>query len=172
MEEVQIGKVIKPHGVRGELVVEPTTDEPKSRFAVGEVLAGTQAGTRQEFTVEASRPHQGRLLVRVEEITDRTAAESLRGMRFMAAPREEAEGFYDHELEGMRVIHDGQGIGEVTGVMHTPAGMTLEVRIDEDANLSSAGRDVLIPFKLAIVPEVNIEAREMVVTPPEGLLEL
>ena len=80
---VLIGRVIKPHGVRGEVVVDATTDDPFGRFAVGEVLCGKQAGKDTTVTVAAMRPHQGRLLVRFEEIGDRNAAETVRGMRFL-----------------------------------------------------------------------------------------
>lgn len=163
-----IGRVIKSHGIRGEVVVDATTDEPEIRFAVGEVLDGRQGGKRHELTVAAARPHQGRLLVKFEEVPDRTTADSLRGVQFFAAPLERDEdddGFYDHELEGLRVLHDGEDIGEVTGVMHGPAGEILEVEL-------TGGKEVLIPFVHAIVPEVDLEAGTCTITPPEGLLEL
>ncbi len=163
-----IGRVIKSHGIRGEVVVEPTTDEPGIRFAVGEVLDGRQGGREHELTVATVRPHQNRLLIKFEEVPDRTAADSLRGVRFFAAPLEsdgDDDGFYDHELEGLRVIHDGDDIGEVTGVIHGPAGEILEVEL-------SGGKETLIPFVHDIVPEVDLEAGTCTITPPEGLLEL
>lgn len=163
-----IGRVIKSHGIRGEVVVEPTTDEPGIRFAVGEVLDGRQGGKEHELTIATVRPHQNRLLVKFEEVPDRTAADSLRGVRFFAAPLEsdaDDDGFYDHELEGLRVIHDGDDIGEVTGVMHGPAGEILEVEL-------TGGKEALIPFVHDIVPAVDLEAGTCTITPPEGLLDL
>ena len=192
-EELQIGRVIKPHGVRGELVVDATTDDPDGRFAVGSVLTGRQRGREATVTVTAARPHQGRLLVTLKEVADRTTAESMRGMRFFAQPvvDDDDDGFYDHELEGLRVLDCGQvdeatataraydaqqpepvDIGEVTGVVHGPAGTLLEVAVDTDAALSTAGSTILIPFRQAIVPIVDPENDALVVTPPEGLLEL
>ncbi|MBB3116266.1 16S rRNA processing protein RimM [Corynebacterium bovis DSM 20582 = CIP 54.80] len=191
-DAVQIGRVIKPHGVRGELVVDATTDDPEGRFAVGEILTGVQAGRTSTLTVTAVRPHQGRLLVTVAEVADRTAADTLRGMRFMAPPRETADdGFYDHELEGLRVLDCGQvdadtaaarayegqlpepvDIGEVTGVVHGPAGTLLEVTVDDDADLPTAGTTVLVPFRHAVVPIVDVDNGAVVITPPAGLLEL
>lgn len=192
-QELQIGRVIKPHGVRGELVVDPTTDQPDVRFAVGEVLRGKQSGKELPLTVKATRPHQGRLLVSFKEVTDRTAAESLRGVRFFAAPivDDGEEGFYDHELEGLRVLNVGPvseaeaharaydgaqpepvDIGQVIAVSHGPAGTLLEIRIDADAALPSAGKTVLVPFRHAIVPIVDLENEAMVITPPDGLLDL
>ena len=83
---VQIGRVIKPHGVRGEVVVDATTDDPAGRFAVGTPLVGKQSGRERDLTVKSMRPHQGRLLVFFEEVPDRNDAETLRGMRFFAPP--------------------------------------------------------------------------------------
>mgnify|MGYP001941495848 CR=1 FL=1 len=63
--ELQIGRVIKPHGVRGEVVVDPTTDIPDQRFATGEVLKGKQAGKELSLTVRSFRPHQGLSLIHI-----------------------------------------------------------------------------------------------------------
>ncbi|WJZ03041.1 Ribosome maturation factor RimM [Corynebacterium freiburgense] len=166
--ELLIGRVVKSHGIKGEVVVEMATDAPEIRFAQGAVLSGKQGNKEHTVTIESARPHQGRLLVKFKEIADRNTADSLRGTKFFAAPREDEEdeeGFYDHELEGLRVIHQGEEIGEVTGVMHGPAGEILEVQLHE-------GKEVLIPFVHAIVPEVDLEAGTCTITPPEGLLEL
>ena len=143
-----IGRVIKSHGIKGELSVEATTDEPEIRFAVGEVL-------------------HGRLLITFEEVKDRTAADSLRGTQFFAPPLDnpDDEGFYDHELEGLRVIHEGADIGEVTGVTHGPVQSLLSVSLEN-------GKEALIPFVEEIVPEVDLEEGTCTITPPEGLLEL
>lgn len=164
--ELLIGKVMKSHGIRGEVSVEVTTDEPEIRFAIGEVLHGRQGKKEHELTIKAVRAHKGRLLVTFEEIKDRNAADSLRGTQFFAAPLEDPDddGFYDHELEGLRVIHDGNDVGVVTGVTHGPAQSLLEIDIK--------GQEVLVPFVEAIVPEVDLEAGTLTITPPEGLLEL
>ncbi|MBI8989194.1 MULTISPECIES: ribosome maturation factor RimM [Corynebacterium] len=166
--ELLVGRVVKSHGIRGEVSVEVTTDEPEARFVVGEVLTGRQGGREHRLTIDSVRGHQNRLLIKFAEIADRNAADSLRGTRFFGAPRESEpgeEGFYDHELEGLRIVQDGEEIGEVTGVLHGPAGETLEVRLD-------TGKDVLIPFVHAIVPDVDLGAGTATITPPEGLLDL
>ncbi|MDO5731863.1 ribosome maturation factor RimM [Corynebacterium sphenisci] len=183
---VQIGRVTKPHGVRGEVRVEPSTDDPAGRFAPGAVLRGVQAGRERALTVAAARPHQGRLLLRFEEIPDRTAAESLRGMRFLAeaVPDAAGEAHYDHELVGLRVLDCGAvdaevaearayegaqpepvDVGEVAGVVRTPAQRLLRVALD-------AGGEALVPYVRAIVPIVDVEQGAIVITPPAGLLEL
>lgn len=157
-----IGRVVKSHGIKGEVVVESTTDEPDIRFALGEVLHGKQSKKEHELTIDAVRVHQGRLLIKFEEIPDRTAADSLRGTQFFAAPLEDDddEGFYDHELIGLKVMHNGKEIGEITGVSHGPAQSLLEMG------------DKLIPFVEAIVPEIDVEEGTVTITPPEGLLDL
>lgn len=165
--ELMIGRVIKSHGIRGEVSVEVTTDDPEGRFAVGQVLDGRQGNREVELTVKSSRPHKGRLLLTFDEIPDRTAADQLRGTKFFAEPAEDEddEGFYDHELEGLRIIHEGRDIGEVTGIAHTVNRVILEVTLE-------GGKEVLIPFVEEIVPEVDLEAGTATITPPEGLLEL
>lgn len=185
-ERVQIGRVTKPHGVRGEISVDPSTDDPGGRFAPGTVLHGVQAGRERELTVAGARPHQGRLLVRFEEVPDRTAAESLRGMRFLAeaVPDAAGEAHYDHELVGLRVLdcgdvdaaeaearaYDGAqpepvDVGEVAGVVRNPAQRLLRVALDD-------GGEALVPYVRAIVPIVDVEQGAIVITPPAGLLEL
>ncbi|GAB3702157.1 ribosome maturation factor RimM [Corynebacterium nasicanis] len=184
--EVQIGRVIKPHGVRGELVVDPTTDDPDGRFAVGTVLEGRQTGKTLSLTVKAVRPHQGRLLVTFAEIPGRTEAESLRGLRFFAEPiiDEDDDSYYDHELIGLRVLNVGavseeeaharayegalpepEDIGEITGVVRGTAHRLLEVRVDD-------GGEAMVPFVHAMVPIVDLDNEAIVITPPEGLLDL
>lgn len=163
-----IGRVVKSHGIRGEVVVELTTDEPEIRFALGEVLHGKQGKKEHELTIKSTRMHQGRMLIKFEEIPDRTQADSLRGTKFWAAPLENdegEEGFYDHELEGLKIIHNGEEVGMVTGVMHGPAGEILEVLLNDK-------KEALIPFVHAIVPEVDLGAGTATITPPEGLLDL
>lgn len=165
--ELLIGKVVKSHGVKGEVAVEVLTDEADVRFVVGEVLHGRQTGKERNLTVKTVRPHQQRLLVSFEEVPDRTAADSLRGMKFYAPPLERAEDsdeFYDHELIGLKVLMDGAVIGDVTGVMDTPNRKILEVDYH--------GREVLVPFVMDIVPEVDLDEGLITITPPEGLLDL
>src|SRR5687768_9788794 len=84
-DEVAVGRIGKPHGVRGEVSVEVWTDEPNRRFAADAELlvrrpsAGPPAPHRT-LTVAATRWHQGRLLVRFAELADRNAAEAARGL--------------------------------------------------------------------------------------------
>lgn len=167
-----VGKIVKPHGVRGELVVDVRTDSPAERFAVGSVLGVRRGGSTQQsnLTVTAARPHTGRLLLRAEGVDGREAAEALRGA-LLTIPRDQLESiddpdeFHDHELEGLVVVlQSGAEVGVVREIEHTPAG---ELLIVTDAN----GREALVPFVTAIVSEVDLAGGRLVIDPPEGLLD-
>ncbi|WP_433525649.1 ribosome maturation factor RimM [Nocardia pseudovaccinii] len=171
--ELVVGRVAKSHGVRGELVVEVRTDDPDARFAPGVRLRGRAARSEEvrEFTVESAREHSGRLLVQLVGISDRTAADALRGTLFIVdsaelPQSEDPDEFYDHELEGLTVqLTDGTVVGKVTEVLHSAAGELLSVRAADD------GREILIPFVTAIVPTVSLADQLVVIDPPEGLLD-
>lgn len=188
---VHIGRVIKPHGVRGEVVIDPTTDDPNGRFAVGQVLLGKQSGKSRELEIKSMRPHQGRLLVSFREIPGRNEAESLRGMKFFAEPvfDDDEEAFYDHELVGLRVLNCGavdeatanarayegeqpepEDIGVVTGVIRNPSQRLLQIELDDADGVEK--REAFVPFVHALVPIVDLENEAIVITPPEGLLDL
>ncbi|MEV0245963.1 ribosome maturation factor RimM [Nocardia sp. NPDC050712] len=174
--ELVVGRVAKSHGVRGELVVEIRTDDPDARFAVGTTLRGKLPRSTQvrDFTIESAREHSGRLLVFVTGVSDRTAADALRGTLFFVnsddlPPSEDPEEYYDHELEGLTVqLTDGTVVGTVTEVLHSAAGELLSVQAVEDKREI---REILIPFVNAIVPTVSIADRLVVIDPPEGLLD-
>ncbi|TSE00136.1 ribosome maturation factor RimM [Skermania sp. ID1734] len=169
--ELVVGRVAKSHGVRGELVVEIRTDEPEQRFVVGTTMRARMPRSAQinEYVIESVREHSGRLLLTLHGITDRNAADALRGALFVIdsadlPPSDDPDEFYDHELEGMTVrLGDGTEVGTVTEVLHSAAGELLSVHTHGD-------REVLIPFVTAIVPVVS-RTDGIVIDPPEGLLE-
>ncbi len=169
--ELVVGRVAKSHGIHGELVVEVRTDEPEQRFAVGTKLRGRKQGAERSYTVESVRDHSGRLLVRLAEVADRTAADAVRGTLFIVEsadlpPSDDPDEFYDHELEGLRVeLTDGSPVGTVREVLHSAAGELLAVRAAAD------GRELLIPFVTAIVPVVSVVQGRVVIDPPDGLFD-
>ena len=168
--QLVVGQVARPHGIRGEVVVDVTTDDPEARFAAGTVLA-TDPAAAGPLTIESVRPHQGRLIVAFAGVPDRTGAETLRGVRLcvdsaeVPAPTDPDE-YHDFQLVGLRAVSgSGEALGEVVGVEHGPAADLLVLR-------RGSGRTALVPFVKAIVPSVDLTAGEVVVTPPEGLLDL
>jgi 16S rRNA processing protein RimM len=170
--DLVVGRVVKAHGITGEMVVEVRTDDPDTRFAPGISLRAkpSRGGPESRYVVESVREHGGRLLLRLDGVADRDAAESLRGTLFVVdsadlPPIEDPDEFYDHQLEGLRVqTIDGEQVGQVSEVLHTPAGELLAVRTEEG--------EVLVPFVSAIVVSVSLADATIEIDPPEGLLDL
>jgi 16S rRNA processing protein RimM len=166
-----VGRVGRPHGLRGEITVEVRTDDPDQRFAVGSVLA-TDPADRGPLTVSGSRWHSGRLLVKFAGCTDRGAAEALRDTLLAIdsaelGPLADPEEFYDHELIGLRVeTTSGAIVGTVADVLHH--GQDLLV---VDGLGQRPGAEILIPFVAAMVPDVDVAAGRLVIDPPPGLLD-
>jgi 16S rRNA processing protein RimM len=170
--QLVVGRVGRPHGVRGELNVHVHTDDPDLRFAAGSVLA-TEPAARGPLTVSSSRWHSGRLLVTFAGYQDRGRAEDLRGTLLVmdsadVAPTADPDEFHDYELVGLDVLTvAGQPVGVVTDVLHQGQDMLV---IQPPAGPE---RDpILVPFVAAIVPEVDVKAGRLVIDPPEGLLDL
>jgi len=196
--QLVVGRIARPHGVRGEVSVEVRTDEPDRRFAVGSVLATDPAGAGP-LAVASARWHAGRLLVGFEGITDRNQAETLRGVWLTldsadAGSSDDPDEFHDHELIGLAVVTvSGEPVGRVTDVRHSGQDLLVieadrpaeAARPAEPASARSGDRGpgvpggrppgpapLLVPFVAAIVPEVDVAAGRLVIDPPPGLLEL
>jgi 16S rRNA processing protein RimM len=173
---VIVGRIGRPHGIRGEAVVGVRTDEPDLRFAVGSSLGvgtandGTPSG---RLTVAATRWHSGSLLVVFDGITDRTAAGALSGnwLSVDAAdlpPTADPEEFRDHELVGLSVrTVAGDQIGVVSDVLHYGQ----DLLVIQDEGPGRAAREHLVPFVASMVPEVDVAAGIVVIDPPPGLLD-
>lgn len=168
-----VGVVLRPHGLRGELVVDLRTDSPQERFAPGAVLtrAGADGARLGVLTVEVARPHSGRMLVRFAEAPDRDAAETLRGSRLLVdraalPPTGDPDEFHAHQLEGLSAeLADGTVVGSVREVVHGPGGELLAIA-------RPGAPDALVPFVRVIVPTVDLDGGRVVLDPPEGLLDL
>jgi 16S rRNA processing protein RimM len=175
--ELTVGRVVKAHGIGGEVVVEIRTDDPAARFAPGNSLRAklSRGGGERRYVVDSAREHGGRLLVRLAGVADRDAADALRGALFVVdseelPPIDEPDTYYDHQLEGLRVrTTTGQEIGVVAEVLHTAAGELLAVSPDGD---DGEKREVLVPFVSAIATSVSLEDGIIEIDPPEGLLDL
>src|ERR1700729_4308649 len=121
--QLVVGRITRPHGVRGEVSVEVRTDDPDLRFAVGRVMA-TDPAAAGPLTVESVRWHSGRLLIRFAGIADRNQAEELRGTWLTldsaeVGPTGDPDEFHDHELIGLAVVTTlGEPVGRVTDVRH------------------------------------------------------
>lgn len=166
---VVVGRLARPHGLRGELSVEVLTDFP-DRFVPGLALVATDVpgGRRRELVVSAVRPNGDRLLVTFEGVASRTAADELRGYDLAVPKGSEAprpEGFvYHFDVEGCRAVdRQGRELGVVTGLADVAGRSLLELRTP------GGPRDV--PFVEPIVVSVDLERRIVVLDPPAGLLD-
>jgi 16S rRNA processing protein RimM len=170
--QLVVGRVGRPHGIRGELTVQVHTDDPDLRFAAGSVLA-TEPAARGPLTITSSHWHSGRLLVTFAGYADRDSAEDLRGTLLVmdsadVGPPEDPDEFNDYQLVGLEVrTLGGEPVGVVADVLHQ--GQDLLVVQPPSGR---PGDPILVPFVAAIVPEVDVTAGRVVIDPPPGLLDL
>lgn len=168
---LRVGRLTKAHGLKGALKLELFTDDPERRFTPGATFSlqvpTTSPWHGQNLTLTELRWYNGQPVGFFDGVTDRSAAESLaKAILWIEQPTDEQpedDAWYDFQLVGLRVLRDGEAVGEVVRVEHLPAQDLLVVRTSE--------RDVLVPFVSAIVPSVDIEAGTLVVTPPDGLFD-
>ena len=175
-EFLVVGHCTKPHGIKGEVVVQSLTDHPESSFAPGVILypgtgdSGAPDPDQSPLRVEESRPFKEGYLVRFGGVDTRDRAERVRGWDLLRSladlePPGDDELFY-HELLGLEVVTEaGRSIGTVREVYELHPAELLEGR-DE------AGRPIMGPFVLDYIVEVDLEARRLVLDPPDGLLDL
>jgi 16S rRNA processing protein RimM len=173
-DTVVVGRIGRPHGVRGLVTVEVRTDDPDLRFAPGTALI-TEPPERGPLTVVDKRWHSGTLLLQLADpaggvFSTREAVDTVRNTLLLVPVAdlpeiEEPDSYYDHQLVGLAArLPDGTVIGEVTGVHHEAQDLLVIRR--------PGAPDALIPFVSAIVPSVDVAGGFLVVDPPEGLLEL
>ncbi len=170
--QVTVGRIGRPHGIRGDVVVGVRTDEPELRFAKGSRL-DTDPAAAGPLTVAATRWQSGELIVRFEGITDRDAAAGLRGTWLTVdssaiPPPDDPDEFRDADLIGLSVrTVDGTAVGEVTDILHYGQDILVIRR-----SSPSDGDEVMVPFVKVFVPEVDVTSGFLVIDPPEGLLDL
>jgi 16S rRNA processing protein RimM len=163
---VCVGAITGPHGVRGLVKVKPFTEVPEDVAAYGPVEDET--GNRR-FTLRVTGAAKGQVIVAVDGVGDRDAAEALKGERLYvertALPDPDDGSFYHADLIGMDVVAtDGSPLGTVTALYDFGAGDVLEFR-------GADGKARMLPFTEQVVPTVDLEVRRMVVDPPDGALE-
>ncbi len=159
---VAVGKITRAHGVTGEVAV-LVLSEVEGRFADGAVLYLEDG---RSLTVEESRPHRGRLLVRFREIPDRDRAERLLGMYLVVPEAEVPElpesAYWPHQLEGCEVVTEGgRSLGTLREVIANPAN-DIWVVVD-------GGGETLVPALKDVVVSVDVDAKRVVVREIPGL---
>jgi 16S rRNA processing protein RimM len=168
-ELVAVGRIGPARGVRGDVFVEPWTDQPAARFAAGAVLRTEPAGAGP-LTVETANLGGTKLVVHFAGVLDRAAAEALRGVRLVVPaaerpPLDDPDEFYASDLVGLLAR-------TVAGVELGPVRDVLNLAGAEYLVLEVGGVERLVPFVAAIVPTVDLVGRVLVIDPPEGLFDL
>ena len=173
MDRLLVGRVGRPHGVRGEVKVVPETDDPERFGDLEHVYLGRHADAATAYTVESVRyQHASRgltVVLKLEGVASREAAEALRNQEVYAArddlpPLAEDELFL-HDLIGLAVVTEaGETVGTVSDVLQMPAHDLYVVARDGRA-------DAMIPAVPEFVVEIDMDGGRLVVRPIEGLLE-
>ena len=170
--ELRVARLVKAHGLKGGLKLEVYTDDPELRFTPGNefTLQVPQDSPwfGKKITLTSVREVNSSPVAFFEGVDDRTAAESLvKAILWVehdpSTRPTESDAWFDHELVGLRVVREGVTVGNVARVEHFPAQDLLVV--------ATADSEVLLPFVKDFVPEVNIEAGVVEITPPGGLFE-
>jgi 16S rRNA processing protein RimM len=160
---VAVGRITRPHGIRGELAV-MVLSEVEDRFAPG---ATVWLEDGRALTVESARAHGDRLLVRFREVADRTQAEAVAKALLvvpetMSPPLPDGS-WWDHDLVGCQVVTDtGRDLGELADVIHTAANDVWSI-------LDDAGTETLVPVLHDVLVDVDIEGKRIVVRAIPGL---
>jgi 16S rRNA processing protein RimM len=166
--DVVVGRLGRPHGVHGEISVEVRTDDPENRFAIGAKI--TVKENNQELTVAATRWHLSRLLIKFEEIQDRTAVDKVRGKLLVVEfnPEEALASdneFYEFQLIDLEVFNtNNEKLGVVKEVLPGSAQALIVVKTIDN-------KEVMVPFVNQLVPEVDIKNKRVVMNPPVGLFD-
>ena len=151
---VLVGRVVRVHGLRGQVVVNPETDFPESRFQPGAVVYRVRAGAAEPMRVTSLRLHRGRPIVGFEGIESIEQAEPL-----------PANTFYVHDLVGCRVeTRSGQMVGSVARVEGAGGASLLAVETGDG--------EVLVPLVADICVAIDIARKWIAIEPPEGLIEV
>jgi 16S rRNA processing protein RimM len=176
---LEVGRVVAPQGLQGELRVLPMSDFPERFTRPGPRWLQRQGGPVQPVTLKSGRQLPGKELfvVRFDGVDDRNGAEALVGHGLLVAADDRpalAPGeFHLLDLVGLevRLLPDGNPIGRVSDLLHAGNDL-LEVELPLAAGEEGNGRRILIPFVEAIVPTVQLQDGWIGITPPPGLLEL
>lgn len=170
--QLRVGRLVKAHGLKGALKLELYTDDPEGRFTPGATFTlqvpESSAWHGKPLTVREFRWMNTHPVAFFEGVDDRDAAEGLvKAILWIdadaAAQPSEDDAWYDHQLVGLDVVREGTSIGTIVRVEHLPAQDLLIVMAGED--------EIMVPFVAAIVPEVDVQAGRVTVTPPAGLFE-
>ncbi len=164
---ILIGKIRNAHGIKGEVVVIPITDDVEQFTTLKEIVIQDKQGKRHFLAIERARFQRDRVILKLATIDDRTAAEHLRG-RYIEKRREDCpplpEGeFYIFDLIGLNVrTTNDVWLGKLVDVMTLPANDVFVVQGDD--------QEYLIPVIKSVIKSVDLEQELIIIEPIAGLL--
>lgn len=161
-----LGVITGAQGIRGWVRLKSFTAAPEAIADYGPLQ--DEAGA-QRFDLALVGANKGVLIARIAGVTDRNAAERLKGVRLYVRradlPAPDADEFYQADLLGLNAVaRDGTSLGTVRAVYDFGAGASLEIA-------DAAGKTMLVPFTTAVVPRIDIAAGKLVIAPPDGLFD-
>ena len=157
-----VGRIGRAHGILGEATIELRTDDPDSRFAVGQSVQSDEHGL---LTITSGRVHNGILLLGFAGYSDRNQIEKLRNVLLYAdvnidEAREDADDYHVLQLIGCTAfLESGEVFGTITDVINLPGQDLLAIK--------TSTQEALIPFVHQLVPVVDVKAKRVVVIPPQ-----
>ncbi|XP_058196081.1 uncharacterized protein LOC131312392 [Rhododendron vialii] len=187
---VEIGYISSVHGLEGEVRVKSSTDFPELRFSkpgrrwLRQQVSGREAIREVELLQGRAHPGKKSWTVKFKTINTVDQAQLLIGSTILVSEEDKPEleegEFYSNDLVGMRVIHKetAEPVGTVVNIFNNGASDVLQVMLNSstadkpESEASASGPLVWVPFVEAIVPNVDLNKREMLITPPKGLLDL
>jgi 16S rRNA processing protein RimM len=167
---ISIARAVRTRGLKGEIVAELLTDFPERFEHVDRLIASSPPGQRRSVELEGFWFQKDRIILKFVGVDSIEAAQELIGCEFCIpetdrVPLNDNE-YYDFELEGCLVRDSGgREIGKVQRVLKTGAVEILEIATENSST-------VLVPLAESIVTDIDIPAKQIVIDPPEGLLEL
>lgn len=170
LEDVVIARIVKARGIRGEVACSIETDFPERFESLEEITVWMPTGARLSVKVEGYWFHKDRVILKFEGYDTMTAAEGLVGGRLVISEADalelEDDRFYEYDVIGSEVVTaEGERVGRVIRLMRTGGTDLLVIEGDD-------GREQLIPFVDDICTEVDVKAKCITVSPPQGLLDL
>lgn len=163
-----LGRVLRPHGLKGLLCIQSYAAGPASFLEAGTVFLGVRSGPLRPFFVDSVKPRGRGWVLALEGVTRREDAEALKGCEILAKREafllEEGEYFWE-DLLGMQVVlEDGRAVGRVTEIVPTGANDVFVVE--------GGGHVVTVPAIESVVRTIDLQERRMVISPMEGMLDL
>lgn len=167
-EYISLGRITKPQGLKGAFRLRAFSIESENIISISNLYIKDQSGNINQYTIRKVTPRKGFFVVELKELDHINQVETMKGWEVFADPDQVAQldegDYYWYELIGLQVrTTTGENLGKVTSIIPTGANDVLQVQ--------NGRKEVLIPYIEGVIVEINLESEEILVDPPEGLLD-